>query len=311
MPADEVLVVTFTDKAAGEMAERLAALGQPGVTARTFHAHALSQLRYFWPSATTARRCPRSSTSKIPIVGRLARALPGDYRFTPPKDLADEIEWAKSRAASTPASYEAERDRRAPDAADPGRAVRRASTPTTSGPRSGPAGSTSTTCSSRRSSCSRPTRRPRRIVQARKRWFSVDEYQDTNPLQERLLELWLGDADDLCVVGDADQTIYTFTGATSDYLTGFADRHPGATVIALTENYRRTPADPRPRQPADRRRRPVEGPRGATRPTARRRPIRALSPTATRSGRAWRSEARAPACGDRRSRRPRSRSSSG
>src|SRR6185295_13368703 len=74
-----------------------------------------------------------------------------------------------------------------------------------------------------------------------KRWICVDEYQDTNPLQERLLELWLGERTDLCVVGDPDQTIYTFTGATSDFLAGFAGRHPGATVVALTENHRSTP----------------------------------------------------------------------
>ena len=60
------------------------------------------------------------------------------------------------------------------------------------------------------------TRRPPTTVRARKRWFSVDEYQDTNPLQQRLLELWLGDRRDLCVVGDEDQTIYSFTGASSD-----------------------------------------------------------------------------------------------
>ena len=78
-------------------------------------------------------------------------------------------------------------------------------------------------------------------VRARKRWFSVDEYQDTNPLQERLLELWLGDRDDLCVVGDEDQTIYTFTGATSTYLTGFTTRHPSAREITLSRNYRSSP----------------------------------------------------------------------
>ena len=78
-------------------------------------------------------------------------------------------------------------------------------------------------------------------VRARKRWFSVDEYQDTSPLQQRLLELWLGDRTDLCVVGDVDQTIYTFTGASSDYLTTFAERHPGARVLDLTRNYRSTP----------------------------------------------------------------------
>ena len=78
-------------------------------------------------------------------------------------------------------------------------------------------------------------------VRARKRWISVDEYQDTNPLQERLLELWLGERTDLCVVGDEDQTIYTFAGATSAFLTGFAERHPGAREITLSENYRSSP----------------------------------------------------------------------
>src|SRR5215210_806643 len=79
------------------------------------------------------------------------------------------------------------------------------------------------------------------IIRSRKSWFSVDEYQDTNPLQERLLELWRGDRRDLCVVGDEDQTIYSFTGASSTFLTSFAARHAGARVIALTENYRSTP----------------------------------------------------------------------
>ena len=83
-------------------------------------------------------------------------------------------------------------------------------------------------------------RRPR-LVQAQKTWISVDEYQDTNPLQERLLELWIGESHDLAVVGDPDQTIYTFTGATPDYLLRFADKHPGAQTVALTENYRSTP----------------------------------------------------------------------
>ena len=91
-------------------------------------------------------------------------------------------------------------------------------------------------------------------IRARKRWFSVDEYQDTNPLQQRLLELWLGERDDLCVVGDEDQTIYSFTGATSDYLKTFVVRHPGATEIPLSHNYRSPPrllAPPNPLLPPD------------------------------------------------------------
>ena len=79
------------------------------------------------------------------------------------------------------------------------------------------------------------------LVRQRYAWFSVDEYQDTNPLQQSLLELWVGDRRDLCVVGDPDQTIYTFTGASADYLTGFADRWTDAQVVRLTTNYRSTP----------------------------------------------------------------------
>src|SRR5205814_9585199 len=80
-----------------------------------------------------------------------------------------------------------------------------------------------------------------RHVQKQKTWISVDEYQDTDPLQERLLELWIGESRDLAVVGDPDQTIYTFTGATPEHLLRFADKHPGAKTVALTENYRSTP----------------------------------------------------------------------
>ena len=102
-----ILVVTFTDKAAGEMVGRLQALGLAGIAARTFHAAALAQLRHFWPQHHGGEPAPAVLDSKIPIVGRLARALPGGYRFTTAKDLADEIEWAKSRRLR-PATYASE-----------------------------------------------------------------------------------------------------------------------------------------------------------------------------------------------------------
>ncbi len=243
VPADQVLVVTFTDKAASEMVSRLKQLGLPEVTARTFHAHALSQLRHYWPLLHDGAPLPDLLDSKLPLLVPMIRALPPPYKFTPSKDIADEIEWAKSRRL-TPSTYEA--------------AV--AGTQTVPG-RDAPvphgvfvelfAG------------YERAKARAGRIdfddllvevvtlletdpdaaatIRARKRWFSVDEYQDTNPLQQRLLELWLGDGQDLCVVGDEDQTIYTFAGATSLFLTGFAERYPGAHVVALEENYRSTP----------------------------------------------------------------------
>ena len=240
VPADQVLLVTFTDKAAGEMVERLRSLGLGGVTARTFHAHALSQLRFFWPSRHDGQPMPDLLDSKVPILGRLARQLPGHYRFTPAKDLADEIEWAKSRRV-TPADYERvlaqAAGREPPIPADLFVRIYE--------------------------SYERAKTRANRLdfddllvntadlietdeevaatVRARKSWFSVDEYQDTNPLQQRLLELWLGDRLDLCVVGDEDQAIYTFTGASPAYLTSFDGRWPGARVVELVRNYRSTP----------------------------------------------------------------------
>jgi DNA helicase-2/ATP-dependent DNA helicase PcrA len=241
VPPDQVLVVTFTDKAAGEMAERLRGLGLPGVTARTFHAHALSQLRFFWPLRHHGRPLPDLLDSKIPILARLARQLPGHYRFTPAKDLADEIEWAKSRRIA-PRAYEREIAAAAPGREPPipldlfvktFENYERAKT------RAGRIDFDDLLVETVR--LLEDDAEAADTIRARKRWFSVDEYQDTNPLQQRLLELWLGDRSDLCVVGDVDQTIYTFTGAASRFLTSFAERHAGARVIDLMRNYRSTP----------------------------------------------------------------------
>jgi DNA helicase II / ATP-dependent DNA helicase PcrA len=239
VPPDQVLVVTFTDKAAGEMVARLRGLGLPGVTARTFHAHARSMLRHFWPSRHDGQPIPELLDSKLPIIGRLARQLPGHYRFTPAKDLADEIEWAKSRRV-TPSAYEAAAVAAGREPPVPFDLFVR----TYDGYERGKAragrmdfddllvGTVDLLEGDEEAAAT---------VRARKRWFSVDEYQDTSPLQQRLLELWLGESRDLCVVGDEDQTIYTFTGATSSFLTAFAARWPGAREVTLVRNYRSTP----------------------------------------------------------------------
>ena len=240
VPADQVLVVTFTDKAAGEMVERLRALGLPGVTARTFHAHALRQLRHFWPGRHDGSPLPGILDSKLPILGRLARQLPGHYRFTPAKDIADEIEWAKSRRIS------AETYRREAVTA----AGREPPIPVDLFTRVFDGYEAAKTRANRIDFDDllvetvvllETDADAAATVRARKGWFSVDEYQDTSPLQQRLLELWLGERRELCVVGDEDQTIYSFTGASSGFLTSFAARWPGTTEIALVRNYRSTP----------------------------------------------------------------------
>ena len=227
------LVVTFTEKAAAEMKHRLRQLGLPQVKASTFHAAARRQLAYYWPQIHD-RELPDVLDTKLRIIGPLARQLPGGYKFTPAKDLADEIEWAKVRRMR-PETYEPEREPPVPK--DVFTRLWR--------------------------SYEQSKARSNRIdfedmltlavelyeedadaiglVRQRYAWFSVDEYQDTNRLQEDLLRLWLGDRRDLCVVGDPDQTIYSFTGASSDYLTTFADRYPGACVVRLSQNYRSTP----------------------------------------------------------------------
>ena len=237
IPADQALVVTFTDKAAGEMAARLRALGFRGVTARTFHAHALSQLRHFWPARHDGAPLPDTLESKLPLLIPIARDLPVPYRFTPVRDLATEIEWAKSRRLDPTAYARHEEVHLPPIPADlmtrVFRDYERLKTRTGRLDFDDMLGLTVDLLETDADAAA--------TVRARKRWISVDEYQDTNPLQQRLLELWAADSADVCVVGDVDQSIYGFTGATPEFLTSFASRHAGARVIELSENYRSTP----------------------------------------------------------------------
>ena len=172
------------------MADRLRGLGLPGVTARTFHAHALSQLRFFWPLQHDGAPLPQLLDSKLPLLGRIARRLPGHYRFTPAKDLADEIEWAKSRRIG-PRDYEqaaAAASREPPIPVD--LFVRAYGDYERSKARAGRIDfddlltETIDLLSTNAEAAA--------TIRARKRWFSVDEFQDTSPLQDRLLALWAG-----------------------------------------------------------------------------------------------------------------------
>jgi ATP-dependent DNA helicase UvrD/PcrA len=239
-----VLAVTFTTRAAGELRARLRHLGGPSgggmerVVARTFHSAALRQLVHFWPGAVGGPP-PKIADSKIGLLSEAARRLGMRAGLTELRDAASEIEWSKvtqvrpddyataaGKAGRTPpmapdtvanlfAAYEqVRRERHLVDF----ESVLEL---------------TAAILAEHRPAAAE--------VRDRYRYFVVDEYQDVNPLQKLLLDAWVGDRDDVCVVGDPRQTIYSFTGATSAYLTGFTQEYPDATVVRLVRNYRSTP----------------------------------------------------------------------
>jgi len=235
-----VLALTFTVRAAGELRGRLRQLGVGLVRASTFHAAALRQLNYFWPKVVGGRP-PRLVDGKAGLVREAAKRAQVrlDSGSGALADAAGEIEWAKVTQVR-PDGYAAA-------AVAAGRS-----------PAAGAAGLAAVYAAYEE------LRRERNLIDFESvleltaailldnrtaasqvhdlfRYFVVDEYQDVNPLQKLLLDAWLGDRDDLCVVGDPHQVIYSFTGATPSYLTGFTAEFPGATVVRLVRDYRSTP----------------------------------------------------------------------
>ncbi|WP_235001826.1 ATP-dependent DNA helicase UvrD2 [Arcanobacterium ihumii] len=235
-----VLAVTFTSRAAGEMRARLRDLGVGAVEAQTFHAAALFQLRFFWPNAIGGR-VPEIKEYKLPFVSQAASQLGMPTDRVSLKDLAEEIEWSKVSLVS-PDDYAARAitENRVNIAdqspADIARLI----------------------------SVYEEVKQERNVIdfedvililigimrdrpditnriRNRFKHFVVDEYQDVSPMQHRLLQLWLGDRRDLCVVGDVSQTIYSFTGAKSTYLSEFIKEFPQAQTVKLNRNYRSTP----------------------------------------------------------------------
>ena len=234
-----VLAVTFTARAAAEMRARLGQLDAPGVQARTFHAAALRQLRYFAPRLFAGRDLPELLESKARLVGLAAARVGLRTDRSIARDLAAEIEWAKSSLVE-PAEYvvAAAKARREPpfEPAKVGDAYAAYEQMKRAG------GAIDFEDMLRAAAWAIEEHEDvAEQVRTQYRHFVVDEYQDVNPLQQRLLEAWLGDRDDLTVVGDASQTIYSFTGASSSYLLDFPRRRRGATVVRLVRDYRSTP----------------------------------------------------------------------
>jgi DNA helicase-2/ATP-dependent DNA helicase PcrA len=232
----QILAVTFTDKAAGELKRRLQALGVEGVEARTFHSAALSQLSRL-RSSYTGEPLPEVLDHKAPLISSLANALPPPHKFLPRRELAGEIEWAKNRMIPPARYLDALDDHEPPIPADLMHRVydgyeRRKTA-------MGRLDFEDMLGLALRLFDEHPD--AAREIHRRFAAFTVDEYQDVNPLQAGLLERWLGDRDDLCVVGDDYQTIYAFTGASPEHLLGFTRRYPHARVVRLEENYRSTP----------------------------------------------------------------------
>ncbi|MFC5767254.1 ATP-dependent DNA helicase UvrD2 [Actinacidiphila bryophytorum] len=233
-----VLAVTFTARAAGEMRGRLRQLGAGGVQARTFHSAALRQLQYFWPRAIGGEM-PRLLERKVQLVAEAGARSRIRLDRNELRDVTGEIEWCKV-TQTVPEDYPAVAAKTGRDVPrDPAEIARIYTTYEQLKRDRGVIDFEDVLLLTVGVLQDRPDVAD--TVRSQYQHFVVDEYQDVSPLQQRLLELWLGGRDDLCVVGDASQTIYSFTGATPDFLLGFRARYPSATVVKLVRDYRSTP----------------------------------------------------------------------
>ena len=246
--AGQVLAVTYTSRAAGEMRSRLRAMdavgsGAPvaGVQALTFHAAARRQLQYFWPRVVGDTGW-QLLDSKFAVVAQAANRARIQASTDDVRDLAGEIEWAKA-SLITPEDYAgavAADARDIPLDAEKVAAVY-AGYETLKANRDGVALLDFDDLLLHTAAAIENDAAVAGEFRDRYRCFVVDEFQDVTPLQQRVLAAWLGDRDDLTVVGDANQTIYSFTGASPRYLLDFSRRFPDATVVRLERDYRSTP----------------------------------------------------------------------
>ncbi|MEY3434131.1 MAG: hypothetical protein RL057_511 [Actinomycetota bacterium] len=240
-----ILALTFTARAAGEMRTRLRALGVPNVAARTFHSAALKQLMYFWPQVLGGR-FPSLLTTKTGFLGEaITRAnISATKSNTVLRDVAGEIEWAKVIGLA-PDEYIKAVD-------DYDRPIRISNNKVDATQIARVYEAYESLKKQERAidfedvllltvGMLEEEREVRDRIRDQYRYFTVDEYQDVSPLQQRLLDLWLGQREDICVVGDPAQTIYSFAGATPAFLLNFTNKYPQAEVIRLSSGYRSTP----------------------------------------------------------------------
>jgi DNA helicase-2/ATP-dependent DNA helicase PcrA len=243
MDPQKVLALTFTAKAAGEMRARLRTLGVPTVAARTIHSAALKQLLFFWPSVFGGRTPDLMTTKTGFLTEAINRAgLSSSLRATNRelmRDIASEIEWAKVSQV-TPVDYIDQVGRRSQKPRVLPEQMVQIYTAYESIKKQELAidfEDVLLLCAA----MLEEEREVRERVQDQYRYFTIDEYQDISPIQQRLINAWLGTRRDICVVGDPAQTIYSFAGATPIFLNSFTQRFPEAEVIRLTTGYRSTP----------------------------------------------------------------------
>jgi DNA helicase-2/ATP-dependent DNA helicase PcrA len=243
MDPQKVLALTFTAKAAGEMRARLRTLGVPTVAARTIHSAALKQLLYFWPSVFGGRTPDLMTTKTGFLTEAINRAgLSSSLRATNRelmRDIASEIEWAKVSQV-TPVDYIDQVGRRSQKPRVLPEQMVQIYTAYESIKKQELAidfEDVLLLCAA----MLEEEREVRERVQDQYRYFTIDEYQDISPIQQRLINAWLGTRQDICVVGDPAQTIYSFAGATPIFLNSFTQRFPETEVIRLTTGYRSTP----------------------------------------------------------------------
>ncbi len=243
MDPQKILALTFTARAAGEMRARLRTLGVPTVAARTIHSAALKQLLFFWPTVFGGRT-PDLITSKGSFISEAVRraGLTSEiavHNRELMRDIATEIEWAKVSQVAPEDIVNEISQRMTKPRFNPEQLVQLYTAYESIKKQELAIDFEDVLLLT--AAMLEEERDVRERVQDQYRYFTVDEYQDVSPVQQRLINAWLGTRTDICVVGDPAQTIYSFAGATPVFLNTFPQRFPDAQVIRLSTGYRSTP----------------------------------------------------------------------